>query len=151
MLASPLANLRATFFARDRLVAGRSAPVHGVVLDVPMGHGLDTLAAYANGSARYINHSGKAVLWDRKADDNPIKPLIDRLLESALPLVAAGQPLPWGSSIEADEEGRATVLTAYGLTTRALGQDPIAAQLVKNGAAVIQELVRRTSRPENGA
>lgn len=38
--------------------------VLGVVLEVPVADGLDTLAAYADGSARYINHSGSIIVWD---------------------------------------------------------------------------------------
>ena len=54
---------------RDRLVAlaalrsrgvvtGPPAQVMGVVLDIPMPGGLDTLAAYRDGSVRYFNHAG---------------------------------------------------------------------------------------------
>jgi hypothetical protein len=37
---------------------GQRARVLGVVLDVPVEDGLDTLAAYADGSARYVNQAG---------------------------------------------------------------------------------------------
>src|SRR5215472_12275269 len=38
--------------------------VLGVVVEVSLPEGLDVLAAYADGSARYLNWSGAAVVWD---------------------------------------------------------------------------------------
>ncbi|MCK6472891.1 MAG: hypothetical protein L6R28_14200 [Planctomycetes bacterium] len=42
--------------------------VLGVVVEVTLPGGLDILAAYANGTARYLNHSGAAVVWDAPDD-----------------------------------------------------------------------------------
>lgn len=36
--------------------------VHGVLCEVPAGGGHDVLAAYRDGSARYLNHSGRAAV-----------------------------------------------------------------------------------------
>ena len=38
--------------------------VYGVVVEVSLPNGLDVLAAYADGRARYLNWSGAAVIWD---------------------------------------------------------------------------------------
>jgi len=38
--------------------------VYGIVLDVPVNSGLDTLAAYEDRRARYINFSGAVIVWD---------------------------------------------------------------------------------------
>lgn len=38
--------------------------VYGVVVDMPVGRGLDTLAAYQDGTCRYLNHSGKILIWE---------------------------------------------------------------------------------------
>jgi hypothetical protein len=38
--------------------------VYGAVLEVSLPEGLDVLAAYADGSARYLNWSGKVIVWD---------------------------------------------------------------------------------------
>jgi hypothetical protein len=40
--------------------------VLGVILEVPMRDGYDTLAAYQDGSARYLNFSGSAIFWDAR-------------------------------------------------------------------------------------
>ena len=42
--------------------------VLGVVVEVPMRDGYDTLAAYQDGSARYLNLSGSAIFWDARDD-----------------------------------------------------------------------------------
>ncbi|HEV2891400.1 MAG TPA: hypothetical protein VGX28_13590 [Frankiaceae bacterium] len=40
--------------------------VHGVVLEVPVDGGNDVLAAYRDGSARYLNHSGRAAVVEEQ-------------------------------------------------------------------------------------
>lgn len=57
-----LNGLRALGVPPSEELAGQ---VMGVVVEIPMPGGLDTLAAYADGSARYINYSGKIIVWDR--------------------------------------------------------------------------------------
>jgi hypothetical protein len=67
--------------------------VLGVVAEVPVGDGHDVLAAYADGSARYLNHSGKvAVIEDRSLGD---------VAEAVRRWLGAGRSLvrligPWG-------------------------------------------------------
>lgn len=56
-----------------------------MVLEVHLKGGLDTLAAYADGSIRYINYSGSLVVSERA--DAEIRGLIDTLLR-------AGQDVP---------------------------------------------------------
>ncbi|MDZ4747357.1 MAG: hypothetical protein SH808_02655 [Saprospiraceae bacterium] len=36
----------------------------GVIVEVGLDEGLDVLASYQDGSARYINYTGKMILWD---------------------------------------------------------------------------------------
>src|SRR4051794_12571897 len=38
--------------------------VYGVVLEVPVSGGRDTLAVYADHQARYLNYSGKLLVWE---------------------------------------------------------------------------------------
>ena len=66
---------------------GERAPatLYGVVLDVPVDGGVDTLAAYPDHSARYLNHSGAAIVWDRT--DPAIAGHIDAVLQAAAPLL----------------------------------------------------------------
>jgi hypothetical protein len=55
----------------------------GVVIEVPMRGAYDTLAGYEDGSARYINFSGKAIFWDKP--EASIKLLCERLIASTIP------------------------------------------------------------------
>lgn len=83
----------------------------GVVVEVPTSGGLDTLAAFNDGSARYINYSGKIIVWSKR--DDRINGLAKALVSSAEPLVLPSnlstqyQPLKKG-------QGRVTVLTFGG-------------------------------------
>jgi len=60
--------------ARELAQAGQPAPpdqarvVLGVVAEMPVRKGHDLLAAYRDGTARYLNYSGKAVIWDDHSD-----------------------------------------------------------------------------------
>jgi len=42
----------------------------GIIVEVAMDEGLDTLAAYKDGTARYINHSQKLIIWDVPNDES---------------------------------------------------------------------------------
>src|SRR4051812_46652182 len=44
--------------------AERGLDSKAVVIEMPVGRGIDVLAGYADGTARYINHSGKIIVWD---------------------------------------------------------------------------------------
>lgn len=60
--------------------------VLGVVIEVPFEERQDTLAAYADGSARYINHQGGVIVWDRL--DETITPLVMNVIRETVPLGA---------------------------------------------------------------
>jgi hypothetical protein len=64
--------------------------VLGVVLEVPVNGGFDTLAAYADGSARYLNYSGSAIFWD--APDTTVKALCEKLIDEAASAGTATEP-----------------------------------------------------------
>lgn len=62
-----------------------------VIVEVGMEDGLDTLAAYKDGTARYINHSEKLTVWD--AVTNESKQLVDDLFYHSFQVVK--QIGPW--------------------------------------------------------
>lgn len=43
--------------------------VQGVIFEIPVEDGLDTLAVYVDGNVRYVDHTGKVVIWDRAVDE----------------------------------------------------------------------------------
>jgi len=63
----------------------------GVIVEVALPDGLDVLAAYNDGTARYINHSEKMIIWDASSEISD--GLIQKLLsESAKTVDQLG---PW--------------------------------------------------------
>ena len=42
----------------------------GVIVEVGLDEGLDTLAAYEDGTARYINYSGSMIVWDTRTKES---------------------------------------------------------------------------------
>lgn len=49
----------------------------GVVVEVGLEDGLDVIAAYKDGTARYLNHSGKMVVWETRNRES--EHIIDQL------------------------------------------------------------------------
>ncbi len=60
--------------------------VLGAVIEVPYEERLDVLAAYADGTARYINHQGGMIVWDRL--DETITPLVMNVIRETQPIGA---------------------------------------------------------------
>lgn len=58
------------------------------MVEVALDAGLDTLAAYADGGVRYINHAGGVSV----VEPGPLQAQVDVLLASARPVVAAIGP-----------------------------------------------------------
>lgn len=118
--------------------------VLGVVVDVPVGPGVDTLAAYEDGTARYLNHAGSVVVWE--APD-------DRMAALVANLIAEGQTLamrigPWAEARPALPAGlaRLSMLTPSGLhfgqaPFDQLAREPMAAPLVDAATRLMQALV----------
>lgn len=80
--------LRSVGIAPDESIAGQ---VLGVVVEVTVDGAHDVLAAYADGSVRYLNHAGGATILDEVPPE---------VAEKAAALLAAGQVLadqigPW--------------------------------------------------------
>lgn len=97
---------------RDALT-GLPEHLFGVVLDVPLEQGYDTLAAYDDRTARYLNQAGGAIIWH--AEDRVMDALVDALLAAARPLLATVSV--WESARPPLTAGRARIslLTAAGL------------------------------------
>jgi hypothetical protein len=121
----------------DEKPAGKSAfEVLGAVLEMPSGGAYDTLAAYVDGSARYLNFSGKTIFWD--APDPVIKRLCQALVDSTIPPSGRAKPR---TSLSLPKRGiQVTMLTRSGpfLITAA----PKA--VVSAGGALMLELMRRS-------
>lgn len=85
--------------------------VLGVIIEVPYEDRMDVLAAYADGSARYINHQGGMIVWDRL--DETITPLVMNAIRET-PALGAPQEDRLDDPIAPDEV-RLNVLTPGGI------------------------------------
>jgi hypothetical protein len=140
--------------------AGLSPPpdeskhVYGVVVDIPMKAGFDTLAAYEDRSVRYLNFSGSAIVWD--APDS-------RLDDHVRKLMIAGQALarmigPWDGKRPPLTPGQARIslLTPSGLhfgqaPFEALAQDAMAAPIIAAATGLMQALIQVAERSNRTA
>ena len=117
-----------------------SFEVLGVVMEMPSGESYDTLAAYVDGSARYLNYSGKAIFWD--TPDATIKTLCRALIDSTIPASAGAKPR---TSLLLPKRGaQITLLTRSG--NFAITNPP--ATVVGAGAALMMEMIKRTKENE---
>jgi hypothetical protein len=118
--------------------------IKGVVIQVPTESGADVLAAYADGTARYINHSGKAIVWE--ITDATITAIIRKLLESCKDLcgvVVAASP-----NHSVTDVVRVTLLTFNGnrfveAPMQFLASSPIN-QVLGVGAELMGNLIKRS-------
>lgn len=65
--------------ANGELVEGKE--LLAVIVEVGLSEGLDVLASFSDGTARYINHSGKILIWENE-DDTSLE-LTKRLFETS--------------------------------------------------------------------
>jgi hypothetical protein len=109
--------------------------VLGAVLEMPSGGGYDTLAGYVDGSARYLNFSGRAIFWD--ARNSTIQRLCQGLIDSTIP--ASGRAKPRESLALPNRGIQVTMLTRSGPFVIAAPPKTV----VDAGAALMMELIRR--------
>lgn len=94
----------------------------GVIVEVGLDGGLDTLAAYQDGRARYINQSGKMVVWEATAPDVDSK--IRQLFRASQ--VAVDKLGPWDKPRLAPPPSGAMRLTFLVSDGLYFGQGPMA-------------------------
>lgn len=126
------------------VAGGEPDQLLGVVINVPVGGGLDTLAAYQDGSARYINHTGAAIIWDTRGPE--IDALVAGLLDAGRPLLQLagrweGQRPPLASGLF-----RISLLCGDGLhfgqgPMEIFATDPHVAPLMTAGVALMHALI----------
>jgi len=118
--------------------------IKGIVVQVAVENGIDALAAYVDGTARYVNHSGKAIVWD--IPDVPIMNAISRLLECSKD---HRRIVDVASTDHTVSEGvRVTLLTLDGnrfaeAAINSLAMSPIN-QVLSVGAELMANLIKRS-------
>lgn len=118
--------------------------LYGVVVDVPVDGGLDTLAAYEDHTARYLNHSGAVIVLDTRSPETDVH--IDALLAAGRTLVQ--QIGPWEGPRPELPRGmsRISLLTPSGLhfgqaPFQAFAGDPMSAPLMHAAMLLMQALI----------
>jgi hypothetical protein len=139
--------LRAVNVHPDASIAGE---VLGVVVEVTVGDAHDVLAAYADGSVRYLNHAGGATILDEVPAEVAVK---------VPPVLAAGQALadqigPWTEPALPDlpvGQMRLTMLTRGGPRfgqgpDDVLGAEPMAGPLLAAATDLLVAVVGLTAQ-----
>jgi hypothetical protein len=120
--------------------ANSGKEILGVVIEVPMQGAYDTLAGYQDGSARYLNFSGKAIFWDKP--DASIKLLCERLIASTIP--ETSRAVPRKDTVLPESGTQVTLLTRSGMYVIA---DP-PQSIMSTGSALMLELMKRVKETE---
>ncbi len=122
----------------------------GVIVEVALDEGLDTLAAYADGTARYINHTGKMTVWEA-ADEVSTQLITDLFANSRTIVEHIG---PWDKPRRpAPSKGMARIsfLVSGELyfgegPVDAIFNDPMARAAFDSATALMMNLIERTSK-----
>ncbi len=123
--------------------------VRGVIIEVGSEVEIDSLAAYADHSARYLNQGGGPIIWE--AHEVTLEAIVDALLEAAegivhaTGLLAGPRPPP-----PAPGQAAISVLTYRGIHFGAgplagLSQDRLGGPVMTCGLTLIEALIARTA------
>ena len=121
----------------------------GVVVEVGMKDGLDTLAAYADCTARYINYTEKMIVWENAADAAINNKIIELIQKSEQIVSKIG---PWDKSrLPQPKNGyaRLTFLVSDGLYFGqggfdALLKDPLGGTVLRTASELMNLLVNKS-------
>ncbi|MEO6533337.1 MAG: hypothetical protein ABIO06_07155 [Pseudolysinimonas sp.] len=133
---------------RDALT-GLPERLYGIVLDVPLEQGFDTLAAYEDHTARYLNQGGGAIIWH--AEDAAMDAMVDALLAAARPLLATVAVWENARPPLTADRARVSLLTAEGLhfsegSFEQLSRDPSTGAVFTAGVALMSALIDRSEQ-----
>lgn len=139
--------VRALAFNRLR-AAGQSVPskkILGVIVEVRLKNGLDTLAAFAEGGVRYLNQSGKIAIFEGAG--HPVEGLAKELVSVSQSLV--DQIGPWDQErMPPPKTGnvRMTFLVSDGLyfgegPFGAIQRDPMGSPVLAKATQLLQRVV----------
>lgn len=140
---------RVKLLACNRLLAAGVEPqtkeLMAVIVEVHLEEGLDVLASFIDGTARYINHSGKMAIWETTEDEQAID-LTNQLFEHSIKIV--NRIGPWDKPREPHPvkgNTRITFLVSDGLyfgeaKSNILFSDPMAGPALKVAASLVNHI-----------
>ncbi len=120
-----------------------------VIVEVGLDEGLDVLASFSNGTARYINHTEKILIWET-TDDETANGITNELFAASQDIV--NQIGPWDKPrrpAPAKGSVRITFLVSDGLyfgegPMNVLFNDPMAAPALGKATQLMQYLTKRS-------
>ncbi|RYU92150.1 hypothetical protein EWM62_01540 [Mucilaginibacter terrigena] len=121
----------------------------GVILEIGLDGGLDVLASFRDGTARYINQTGKMIIWE--TSDTASNELTNRLFNDSLAIV--NQIGPWDKPRLLPPKKnmvRITFLVSDGLyfgegPIDVLFADPMAGPALSSAAELMKYLIEKAS------
>lgn len=131
---------------------GQPAPgkeLLGVIVEVPLEEGLDVLAAYADGTARYINQTGRFAVFEGGPPDLAARAKL--LVQTGAQAVAAMAPArPPRRPPPVTGNIRLTYLVSDGLYVaegpfEAMAKDRMAAPVIQTAQALLELVVRQAT------
>ena len=119
----------------------------GVVVELGLEDGLDVLAAYRDGTARYINYTGHIIIWDTHTDESIA--ITKQLFESSEKIIS--QIGPWNKPrhvFPGKGDLRISFLVSDGLyfgegPINTLFKDPLAAPALTAATSMLQYLTKK--------
>jgi len=116
----------------------------GAVIEVPIDGGLDTLAAYTDGSVRYLNHTGRVSIFEGPLP--PLLPAVQRLLAASLAVVQRIGPSDSPRRAPPQQNLRMSFVVSDGLyfgegPMAALQADPMAGPVLAAAIELLQRVV----------
>ena len=122
--------------------------LYGVVVEVGLENGLDILAAYVDGTARYFNYTGAAIIWERP--DGSLDITVETLL--VLGQRVANEIGPWDGdrpAAPASGDVRINLLVPSGLhfgqgKFEQLASDGMGGPLIAAATELMQALIAKS-------
>ena len=143
----PAGDARVRVMALRRLQAlGHAVPPRqllGVVVEVPLDSGLDTLAAYADGNARFIHGNGHLSVIE--GPDTPVQPVVQRLLAASQAVVNVIGPTDQPRRAAPARNVRMSFIVSDGLyfgegPMETLMADDMAGPVLRNAVNLLNEI-----------
>jgi hypothetical protein len=118
----------------------------GIIIEVSLETGIDVLAIYQDNTARYINYSGKIIIWEN-VNDRRINNIITKLIQKGEQVIL--KIGSWDKNrLEPPKKGdvRLTFLASDGLyfgqgTFDLLWEDPLGGYILKNSLELMKILI----------
>ena len=149
--ASGKADQRNDLYSLNILKAkGNKAPTKvllGTIVEVRLPEGLDTLAVFVDGSARYINHTGKIAVVEGTPNDFETE--IAAVIDASKPIVVTIGP--WDKNrLEAPAIGniRMSFLVSDGLYFGEGRMEQMASPLIDAAVSLLQKLADKTTNSD---